>query len=72
MSKVRFAIEGMSCGGCVKSVTAVLKRLEGVEVEQVAVGSAQLSFDPAKISPAIIAEALAEAGYPARQAQEQT
>jgi copper chaperone CopZ len=48
-------------------VTAVLNRLEGVDVERVSVGSAEVSFDPAKTSPSVIAEALTEAGYPARQ-----
>ncbi|MHB8900809.1 MAG: heavy-metal-associated domain-containing protein, partial [Thermoguttaceae bacterium] len=63
----RFAIEGMSCGGCVRGVTAALQRLPGVDVREVSIGSAQVSFDPSKISPAAIAEALIEAGYPARQ-----
>jgi len=69
MQNLRFAIEGMSCGACVKGVTAVLRRLDGVEVEQVSVGSAEVSFDPAKTSPSAISDALSDAGYPARQEQ---
>ena len=70
MPQMRFAIDGMSCGACVKGVTGVLNRLDGVEVQQVSVGSAQVSFDPAKTSPLAIADALTDAGYPARPVQE--
>ncbi len=71
MPEVRFAIDGMSCGACVKGVTAVLKRLDGVQVQQVSLGSAQVSLDPAKTSPSAIAEALTAAGYPAQPVQDQ-
>lgn len=72
MPEVRFAVDGMSCEGCVRGVTAVLKRLDGVDVRQVSLGSAQVSFDATKTSAAVIAEALSDAGYPARLGQEQT
>jgi len=65
MQNTRFAIEGMSCGACVRGVTAVLQRLDGVEARQVSVGSAEVSFDPAKTTPSAIADALTDAGYPA-------
>ncbi|MHB8862326.1 MAG: heavy-metal-associated domain-containing protein [Pirellulaceae bacterium] len=70
MPDVRFAIEGMTCGGCVKSVTSVLNRLDGVKAEQVSVGSAEVSFDAAKTSAPSIAKALTDAGFPAQPAQE--
>ncbi len=38
-------IDGMSCDGCVASVTRVLSRLPGVRVLKVAVGSAQVAVD---------------------------
>jgi copper chaperone len=66
MSQVRLAIDGMSCGACVKHVSAVLSTLNGVEDQEVAIGSAHVSFDAAKTSPAIIAAALTDAGYPAQ------
>lgn len=72
MPEARFAVAGMSCGACVNGVTAVLKRLDGVEVQQVAVGSAQVSFDPSKTSPAAIADTLTDAGYPAQPTPEQS
>ena len=60
------AIEGMSCGACVKCVTSVLSRIPGVTPKQVEVGSAEVSFDDSQASPATIAEALTAAGYPAQ------
>jgi copper chaperone CopZ len=59
----------MSCGACVKGVTKVLSRLEGVQPKQVEVGSAEVAYDDARVSPVDIAAALAAAGYPARAKQ---
>ena len=67
MQKVQLAIEGMTCGGCVKGVTNVLKKIGGVQVDNVAIGSAQVSYDPQLTSPAKICQALGTAGYPAEQ-----
>jgi copper chaperone CopZ len=69
MRTARFAVEGMSCGACVRGVTAIPKRLDGVEVQQVSVGAAEVSFDPTKTSSSAIAETLTQAGYPAQQGQ---
>ncbi len=62
----RFEIEGMSCGACVKGVTSVLSRMEGVVPKHVEVGSAEVSFEDSQTSSTTIAEALTAAGYPAR------
>jgi copper chaperone len=56
-------ITGMSCGHCVMAVTKGLKNVPGVDVQQVNVGSADLTYDDAKTSPATIAEAVEDAGY---------
>jgi copper ion binding protein len=56
-------IAGMSCGHCVMHVTKALKSLEGVEVGDVQIGSATVTFDPAKTSESRIAEAVRKAGY---------
>ncbi len=56
-------ISGMSCGHCVMAVTKGLTRLSGVDVKKVDVGSADLSSDDAKTSPAAIAQAVEHAGY---------
>jgi len=64
----RFVIDGMRCGACVRGVTSVLSRLEGVTPMHVEVGSAEVSYDDAHSAPETIAEALTAAGYPARPA----
>lgn len=56
-------ISGMSCGHCVMAVTKGLKQVDGVEVRNVAIGAADLSYDDAKTSPAVIAKAVEDAGY---------
>ena len=62
---VSLKIEGMSCQHCVRAVRAALESLDGVEVESVDVGSAELTFDPSKASIAQITDIVADAGYPA-------
>jgi copper chaperone CopZ len=58
----------MSCGHCVASVKKALEGLDGVTVEQVAVGTATVAYDPAVASPGKIAEAVSDAGYTASPA----
>ncbi|HLV25008.1 MAG TPA: cation transporter [Gemmatimonadales bacterium] len=65
MSSTNLKIEGMSCGHCVSAVRKALEGLDGVTVENVAVGSATVSFDPAVASEEQIAGAVSEAGYAA-------
>jgi copper chaperone len=64
MDRITMKIDGMSCGHCVASVDKALKKLEGVNVESVAIGSATVSYDPTAVSEARIAEAVADEGYP--------
>lgn len=63
MQTVRLAITGMSCGHCVARVSRTLSALEGLEVEDVRIGSADLRFDPARRSVDEILEAVRDAGY---------
>ncbi len=63
MDRITMNIGGMSCGHCVGAVTKALKSIEGVGVEQVAIGKATVSYDPAATSPERIAEVLADEGY---------
>ena len=56
-------ISGMSCGHCVMAVTKGLKELDGVNVKKVDVGSADVSYDDAKTSPANIERVVEDAGY---------
>jgi copper chaperone len=65
MTDLTLKITGMSCGGCVRSVTGVLKALPGVASVDVTLepGEARVSFDPAQVSPAQLAAAVEDAGF---------
>jgi copper chaperone len=60
-------VDGMTCGGCVRSVTNVLKTLPGVADAVVSLekSEAKVTFDPARTSPAAFRKAIEEAGYEA-------
>ena len=57
-------LEGMSCGHCVKAVQMALEDLDGVQVHEVAIGSARITYDPHETDMDEIAEVLDEEGYP--------
>ena len=63
-------IQGMTCGGCVKSVTNALQREAGVEKVEVALaqGTATIDYDPARTSPQQLAELVDDIGFEARPA----
>jgi len=63
MDRIKLKIDGMSCGHCVRTVDKALKGMNGVQVEQVAVGSATVSYDPAATSTDEIARVIADEGY---------
>ncbi|HSN05470.1 MAG TPA: cation transporter [Nitrospira sp.] len=63
MNQVTLQIEGMSCGHCVGQVRNALARLDGVQVRQVKVGEADLSYDPETLTLTEIVEAVKRAGY---------
>ena len=63
MERVTMKIEGMSCGHCVGSVKKALSALDGVAVEQVAIGQAVIRHDPAVTSTDVIAQAVEDEGY---------
>jgi copper chaperone len=67
MQTATIRIDGMSCGGCVGSVTRALQRVEGVDTVDVTLAPqvASVTFDPAKVElPALVA-AIRDAGYEA-------
>lgn len=66
-AKTTLKIEGMTCGGCVPAVNVQLKKTEGVVAYDVSFekGEAVVSYDPAKTTPAKIAESVAKTGYTA-------
>ena len=57
-----FVIEGMSCGGCVNSLTRVLKSVPGIEPLKIEVGKAQLRLDE-RVSSQTVKDAVARAGF---------
>lgn len=61
--KVLLSIEGMHCGHCVGAVRGALEQLRGVDVKEVSIGSAEVSYDPDAISRDEVTEALDEEGY---------
>ena len=63
MERVTLSIDGMTCSHCVRSVDGALKELAGVTVEQVKVGEATVSFDPAAVSSTRIKQAVESEGY---------
>ncbi len=63
MDKLTMQITGMTCGHCVAGVTRALKGVPGVTIDQVAIGSASVAYDPAATTPAAIAKAVEEEGY---------
>jgi copper chaperone CopZ len=66
MNKLELEIDGMSCSHCVSAVSQALGDLPGVNVEHVAVGAAQVSYQPDQISPEQIVLAVEDAGYSAQ------
>lgn len=57
-----FTISGMSCGGCVNSLTRVLKTVPGIEPLKIEVGKAQLRLDE-RANSQIVKDAVARAGF---------
>ncbi len=68
MESTLIHIDGMTCNGCVKSVTGVLTALVGVESAEVSLAnqSANIAFDAAAINRAALIAAVEEAGFEAR------
>ena len=63
MSNTALKIEGMHCDACVRRVNATLTKTEGVSSANVAVGSADVQYDPSKTNPSKLAAAINKIGY---------
>ena len=65
METIKLAVGGMTCGGCVASVTRVLKAVPGVADVVVTLhpGAATVTFDPACTDAAALSSAIEDAGY---------
>jgi copper chaperone len=65
METVSLNVQGMTCGGCVASVTRVLKAVPGVADVAVTLqpGVAKVTFDPARTGSPALRSAIEAAGY---------
>ena len=61
-------VTGMTCGGCVRGISNVLKALPGVASAEVSLekSEAKVTFDPAIANQAALRKAIEDAGYEAR------
>jgi copper chaperone len=58
-----YVINGMSCGGCVNSLTRVLKTVPGIEPIKVEVGKAEVRLDTDKVTGEAVRDAVERAGF---------
>ncbi|WP_416192671.1 heavy-metal-associated domain-containing protein [Neisseria sp. CCUG12390] len=67
METVTLNIEGMTCGGCVKSVTRILESTDGVAKAEVSLENknAVIEFDAAKTDVDALIEAVEDGGFDA-------
>lgn len=62
---IRFPVTGMTCGSCVNRITRAIRRLDGVTKVSVDLRreTATVRREPALVSNAALATAVAQAGY---------
>jgi copper chaperone len=65
MEKVTIKVQGMTCQGCVNSVTKVLKPIPGVSDVAVTLtpGEARVTFDAAQTNVGALRKAIEGAGF---------
>ena len=65
MQTTTLNISGMTCGGCVSSVSKVLKALDGVAKAEVSLEkkNAVVEFDPGKVQVEQLKRSVVEAGF---------
>ena len=65
MENAEIKVDGMTCSGCVRSVTNALSKVPGVADVSVSLDDrlARVKFDPARVNPAAIRQAVIDAGY---------
>jgi copper chaperone CopZ len=65
METTTIKVSGMTCQGCVRSVTRVLQALPGVEAVQVSLdkGEAELRYDPTRAGAPEFRKAVEDAGF---------
>ena len=65
MEHVTLKVSGMTCGGCVKSITNALQTRDGIRETTADLDNAtvSVSFDPLKIQESAIRAAIEDAGF---------
>jgi copper chaperone CopZ len=65
MQTVILKVTGMTCGGCVNSVTNLLKAISGVKDTTVTLtpGEATIQYDEQLVLPSQLISAIKDAGY---------
>ena len=58
-----FIIDGMSCGGCVNSLTRMFKTVPGIEPLKIEVGKASLRFDSDTVTTDTVKAVVERAGF---------
>lgn len=67
MQHITLNIDGMTCNGCVASVTKILQGVDGVASAEVSLADkrAEVAFDAAKTNPEALIAAVEDGGYDA-------
>jgi copper chaperone len=65
MEKVEMKVEGMTCGGCVKSIQNALNGRNGVDnaVADLEAGTVAIEFDGNLIQQSALKQAIIDAGF---------
>ncbi len=65
MQKITLTISGMACNGCAANISNALHALDGVIAAEVSYseGSAEIEFDPSKVSAEQLKSTVIAAGY---------
>lgn len=61
--RMMIPISGMTCESCIEAVRIALAAMPGSQVDAVSIGSATVTYDPARTSPTDLAKAVLRAGY---------
>lgn len=65
MLTLQLQIQNMTCEHCLKAVHEALASLDSVTIQSVTIGRAEVTYDPARVTTAAIADAVNRAGYTA-------
>lgn len=63
MTELTLKISGMTCGHCVAAVKKALAGVDGVSVDNVAIGQATVHFDDTVVTVEQVTQAVEDDGY---------